>query len=578
MEDKLLSIWGGLAIIIAAIIGAFVPWWLNRIKDKRPISTDTEDEKADLFDPIKTDSRPHLLQRTTISHADHTRNENTYPNQFCIAGMPIPYIVLIGGWDEGANEYEFGCLKAERNDYLYTLPKEFEVFEYPNVPRGQEPKCRLHKYDIVITASNTPNHLLFEFSKVEYLDYLKSGEHLNDKIPGHSGESYRDRFAPVHGIDHFSNWKLTNITGVGVFIITRDDKIVISKHSKNVQVYSDVWSYSASGTMSWDSSVNPFQEIIRECHEEIAHKLMTENLVLFGFGIDAEKLYFQFSFFEKTGCLSSEILDRVYTAPDYAAEMVKVEAISFDVDTIVNHIRISNWEPAAAASLLSLCAKRFGRETVERAIDPSRNYSERKEQMKCEWNQRSERNGVYSVMSARYPRERMRDESNKYVQAVMNFFGKDIDDKNALEVGCGNGRITKRLVSRVKSLTCIDISSKMIERNKAYLGCHADNIKYVEVFAQDFQPNCEYDVAILSLIMIHNVEQGMFDRLVDSISNCAKEIFLFEHTDVAYQVSHNTRPRSKEELICAFRTYRVERELDYKLFSDNIAFLKLVRK
>src|ERR1051325_6100467 len=130
---------------------------------------------------------------------------------------------------------------------------------------------------------NRPTPLMF-VSRV-WLKSLKSSR---------GAYSFRNKYAPRLDFSDFSQSRLTNISGVGLFLITRDEKIIVSRHSSNVQVYSDVWTYSASGSMDWSEDVHPFVEAARETFEEIGHRTSLDNTYLFGFGIDANNLVCQF--------------------------------------------------------------------------------------------------------------------------------------------------------------------------------------------------------------------------------------------------------------------------------------------
>ncbi|MEW6733382.1 MAG: class I SAM-dependent methyltransferase [Acidobacteriota bacterium] len=505
-----------------------------------------------------------------------TTSEYRYANLFQIASLTIPYITLIGAWQRDVNEYRRGEVTCITDTITtFQLPEDFQLCHISK--SIYEDKCRLINYNCEIVPGNLPNLLTFTFSKINYLDYLKSGEHLDDPLPDDPKRTFRDKYAPSLELREFSRSYLTNISGVGIFLITGDNKIIVSKHSRDVTVYADTWSYSASGTMDWSENVHIFNEVARECYEEIGHKVNEENTYLFEFGIDTKKLYFQFGFFEYTGLSSEEIIREARRARDFHAEMQELIAVPFEIDPIVNLLKNQVFEPAAAVGLLTLCTKEFGREKIEQVIDPGFVQMRTRSEMVAEWNRRALRQNESAVMSARYPSHRCREESQKYVQQVIEFIGSDIDGKDVLEIGAGIGRITEHLVLHASSVTCIDISKKMIERNRQRLAGLARNVNYREMFAQDYQREKSHQIIIASLVLIHNVQENEFRKLVEMMSLYGETIFLFEHTDIGYKVSSYTRPRTKAELLSAFQKYRVERQREYQLFNDNIVFLKLVR-
>src|SRR5262249_812980 len=155
--------------------------------------------------------------------------------------------------------------------------------------------------------------------------------------------------------------------------------------------------------------------------EETGH-VTSQNLTLFGLGIDSKRLYFQFSFFENTPRSSADILNQAPKAKHYHMEFAgkagvdlgePLNAIDFDLDEIVRVLRNNDWEPAAAAALLSLCVREFGIDRLERSIDIECVRERWRKEMAAEWRQRAKRTGELAVMSSRYPATSCAKESRK---------------------------------------------------------------------------------------------------------------------------------------------------------------------
>jgi len=519
---------------------------------------------------------PTLRPSTYWGDGDAPRPELRYSNLFQIAGRRLPFVVLVGGWAAGANEFGRGDISVSLTDEPYTIPEAFRCNPTPHL-RADEAKCRLRRYECSITGSDYANEMHFVLSKIRYSDYLTSGELLDNMLPDGSGETYRDRFAADPDLQSFTSSALTNICGVGVFVLTRDERIIVAKHTAHVDVYSGVYSFSASGTMDWGPAPHPFDEIARECREEIGHELKIDDTSLFEIGLDTKKLYVQFSFVERSGASAEQIISHASGARDYHAEIARLEALPFHLEALVNHVLTKDWEPAAAAGLLTLCAKRFGLEQVERAIDPDFVRRRTRDEMVAEWSNRAARPGDLAVMSTRYPAHRREEASQRYMEAAQQFIGTDINGCSVLEIGAGIGRFSEWLVDRAERLTCIDLSPEMLERNRQRLGGRARRVTYLEMFAEDYDPSDHHDVVISSLVLIHNVDEQAFRRLAGMMSCCAATIFLFEHVNTGSQVSSHTRPRSRQELLDAFPDYRVDRSSSYSLLGDRIEFLKLTR-
>ena len=503
--------------------------------------------------------------------------EFRYRNLFKIGPLTIPYIVLLNSLSPGIHEYTYGELDRPvlRTERWNKLPADFDKFKiqssiYPVT------KWRFESFE-PYTLGARSFRLRLQFSEVTYGDYMKSGPYLDELVPG-SNETFRDRYAPDTIPRHdFSRSELTNITGVGVFLITRDNQIIIPRHSRNLYVYPNVLSYSASGTLDWRTDVHPFDGIIRECYEELGYRLSIDNLHLFSVGIDAKFQYFQFSFYADIPHSSAEILDGVSQAADSYFEFEDVVSYPFEVGAIVSLAKKETWDPTALAAVLTLTSKRLGEENVLRAIDEAWLRKQSHDIMATEWKRRASLPGDFAVSSSRYPQDELPEKSRGYVDAVMAFIGDDIATKDVVEFGAGIGRITQRLVKQVSRLTCVDLSEEMLKRNRELLGPASQDVAYHIGFVQDYQPSVKHDVAVASLVLIHQVSALMFTEAVDALMRSADTIFLFEHCDPAAHTSVNTKARSADELIQAFHGYNVERRSEYFLFSDRLVFLKLVR-
>ena len=201
-----------------------------------------------------------------------------------------------------------------------------------------------------------------------------------------------------------------------------------------------------------------------------------------------------------------------------------------------------------------------------------------RKKMEFEWEKRAHRDGIMKVMSSRYPYNRCDKESRKFINSIIEFIGEDLNNKVVLELGAGIGRLTKRLVNQVASMTCIDISREMIKLNKNNLGSQSKLVEYQRIFAQDYQPEKHFDAVVCSLVLIHNTDDEMFEQMVNMMSNIADTIFLFEHIDIDVQVSESTKTRSEIELKSSFYKFACVKDYHYKLFSDNIIFMKLLKK
>ena len=92
-----------------------------------------------------------------------------------------------------------------------------------------------------------------------------------------------------------------------------------------------------------------------------------------------------------------------------------------------------------------------------------------------------------------------------------------------------------------------------------------------------------YDVAVCSLVLIHQVNYTDFAAVVKGMCALAKTVFVFEDVTLERKTSPNTRLRSLHEIELEFKRngYALEfgnPELpsSFQFFDDTVTFLKFV--
>ncbi|MCX5704349.1 MAG: methyltransferase domain-containing protein [Candidatus Omnitrophica bacterium] len=75
------------------------------------------------------------------------------------------------------------------------------------------------------------------------------------------------------------------------------------------------------------------------------------------------------------------------------------------------------------------------------------------------------------------------------------------DSSTILDFGCGDGRVTKDILTRAKKVVAIDISEKAIEVAKKFN--NHPNIKYINTTIEDFSSEEKFDAVIMFEIIEH---------------------------------------------------------------------------
>lgn len=508
-----------------------------------------------------------------LNPSNAAQNPLQYKGVFDFFGYLVPFVPTLNIISPNPEKFAIRSfaqrnISHSRKSWRYVLPKVFENTEI-RMPEKNLLGCRLDQHYL------NNDILEFEFSQVSYVDYLKSGEHLDDAIPDDPRRTFRDEFGQlVQSKENVSlrSFALTNICGVGLFVLTSDRDVLITKHSASSHVYPKRWTFSASGTMRWGAAPDPFAQAVLKCERELNHQIDLKRTELVEVGADARKLFFECCFIENSLASTNEIQERL--PGDLEAEFIPLGSVDEIIGKIVRHC----WEPAAEAVLLLLCLRLHGHHKTRHALERLRNEW-KQHHMLDEWDLRASKRGSLAVMSVRYPTEVLEQESGRYVDFVLAFIEQDIKGKSVFEVGSGIGRITKRLVTLCNQLTCVDLCERMHVRNANSLGAHAGKVSFITQFVQQLPLDRRFDVAVCSLVLIHNVTPEDFEKAVEVMCHCAKVIFVFEDVTITRPTSPNTCLRPKELLKAVFEKFghKMVAEDSFNLFTDAIVAFKFER-
>lgn len=481
-------------------------------------------------------------------------------------GYRVAYLPIVNDLGSYRN-YRFGDVTVQRTSIPFVLPQEFRNTRIL-LPPTNDPSCRLVSYKVPPQGK-----LRIQLSETSYEDYLRSGEHLDDPCPPDGKQTFREAFGALvrdqHGV--LRTLPLTNICGVGVFVLTRDGEVLVTRHSRHSHVYPGRWTYSASGVMKFGANPNPFTEIHRKAFEEIRHQSRPEKLELVGFGADARKLFFQFSFVERTEETLQELVGRI-PDPD------NVRPIELEPNAIAEELVRKCWEPAAEATLLWLASSQYPLTELADAVARLRGEWPRRA-MLDEWDYRASRPGELPDMSVRYPRAQLAEVAAAFTEQQMQFLGEEATGKTVLEVGCGTGRLTEKLQKIATKVTCLDLSERMIERARERVGQDRTTVKFVLGFAEDYEPTL-FDLVVCSRVLIHNVAEEQFDRIVQMMCRAAALVYVFEDVTPNRPTSPHSVLRPAELIGRAFELngFSLTKSESYSLSGDLMAFMRFQRR
>lgn len=356
-------------------------------------------DKLDLLvfqriEPVTIPVHPErFIDRTTRVLIGALPRDSSYPPKlwqewytpFNSAGLWLSYESLLGsedppGWEFNRDKISI-CI---HQDDEYKLPMEVRcredrltkivVEEIEN--RGDfkpvnESKARVQQIipRDIDPIDSVPRMLEIHLRPMTYYHYLVMKKVINDPT-----DSSREKYSAhrLLSLETIGDLVTTNIGGCGIFCLTLDGYIILSLR-KMVAEHPAVVSYSASGSMNWwypgckdTREANPFLTVMREGHEELGMPIDIERVMLFAIGVDLTGMFVQFSFYVNVGLEAEEILHHWKNATSKFEQIpIAVPFLPEEVSRLVVNYAM---EPSAAATLIQLSERRFGRSVMEACI------------------------------------------------------------------------------------------------------------------------------------------------------------------------------------------------------------------
>jgi transcriptional regulator with XRE-family HTH domain len=341
---------------------------------QRPSDALSEPGQTELNDVLMVNSGHHSPSQPWLfdDKSAEKRQELQYDSLFKVRPYYVPYIKLHGSRDLGFQEYTEDHVRLDFDTVPYEVPSIIRQLACPRLDHDGD-KVRVARYQIGQIADSGPTLLQtwFSPSPVKYSDFCRVAKNLDAPLPDDSSMTLRGRYAQRSSVKKSSlPVNLPNVGGVGVFVFARSrasslQRIIITHQAPSQTFSAGVWSYSASGTMDWPSSgvPNPFSDAERETIQEIDHAIDRAKLKLIGLGMDSKELYVQFSFVEETDRFAEDILDNADDA-EHEFEWDEIMSVAFTPEAVVAALLMGDWEPAAAAALITLSSKHFGKDCI----------------------------------------------------------------------------------------------------------------------------------------------------------------------------------------------------------------------
>jgi demethylmenaquinone methyltransferase/2-methoxy-6-polyprenyl-1,4-benzoquinol methylase len=137
---------------------------------------------------------------------------------------------------------------------------------------------------------------------------------------------------------------------------------------------------------------------------------------------------------------------------------------------------------------------------------------------------------------------------------------------DVLELACGTGAFTRELVRHARTVTAVDGSLQMLERNRRETGDHRVTYVHADIF--DWRPERRYDAVFFGFWLSH-VPPAKFDEFWDLVRACLRDGGRVAFVDEDDRGRTNDDIHVVDDVPVATRTLRDGRRFDVvKLYWD----------
>lgn len=176
-----------------------------------------------------------------------------------------------------------------------------------------------------------------------------------------------------------------------------------------------------------------------------------------------------------------------------------------------------------------------------------------------------------------YQRKRLVQQEEFLLSIISNF-----KFKNILEIGCGYGRFTKILSTKLKpeTYTAIDISKEQIEKAREYV--NDNKIEYICTKIQDLKLDKKFDLVFAGEVLMHinfNEIEDVIQKMILYSKDKIINIDWYDEKNIGcvsldYCFMHDYRTLFTKNNVKKFALYNIPLSLKFKMINKYALFRK----
>lgn len=171
------------------------------------------------------------------------------------------------------------------------------------------------------------------------------------------------------------------------------------------------------------------------------------------------------------------------------------------------------------------------------------------EEIAEEWRRRAARAGLARVMRASQPPELAADTTARTIDLVTEYLRALGPVENALEIGCGMGRLTPSISAYANHTTAIDMTRPMLDlARRACADLPTIAFRQYPVQRMPWRDK-RFDVAVCVWVLMHVLAEDQITAACRAIAAAARHLVLVEYEQADIPVGRYSRLRGLDEYL-----------------------------
>jgi hypothetical protein len=316
-------------------------------------------KRIELYHPYRV--YYELRKNRQDSRLENTKKIKDHAQLFSLGKRETTFLIVDG---EGENTYTRNSIVCHLDERKISLPPDVREI-YDKIENRQwmlkekegrseywnGPLYALSNYSIERTIPTERLAIRLVLKKTNYFTYKATVYNMDSKISKELGkETLRKRYLEYHDSSIPIEF-LANGVGVGIMVLSKDDKLFISRRAKSVGIMADELDLSVAEGIHPEKDFNtvtrspdPYNAALRGIKEELGMELGESDIQFMGFGVDLKAYQWNLLAIARSPETAKQILNNRTRGADGKWETRYFMTVDAEPRKVFNYLkRQKNW-------------------------------------------------------------------------------------------------------------------------------------------------------------------------------------------------------------------------------------------